>query len=264
MNVVEVKGLIKHFGHLKAVDDISFSIKKGEIFGLLGPNGSGKSTTIRMLCGVLIPNHGEVSILGFDLYKDIEKIKHSIGYMSQKFSLYEDLTVEENLDFFANIYSLKKDKFKERKEELVKLAGLEEKLGALTGTLSGGQKQRLALSCSLIHSPQLLILDEPTAGVDPVSRREFWMLITKLAHKENISVLVTTHYMDEVSICDNLAFIFRGKIITIDTPENLYKIHGTDNMEDIFINYVNKSGENGKDLLSFKELKNNKGGNHES
>jgi ABC-2 type transport system ATP-binding protein len=252
-NAISIKNLTKRFGDFTAVDNLSFDIPKGKIFGFLGPNGSGKSTTIRMICGVLRPTSGEGKVLGFDLVKDSEKIKQNIGYMSQKFSLYEDLTVEENLDFYGNIYMLSKEKLEARKKELIEMANLKGKEKSLAGTLSGGWKQRLALGCSLIHEPSLLILDEPTAGVDPVSRREFWYTISNLV-STGITVLVTTHYMDEASVCDIIGFIFNSKLITIDTPENLYEKNGTENLEDIFIKYV-KELSNREVVSSFSELK---------
>jgi ABC-2 type transport system ATP-binding protein len=250
---ISIKNLTKQFGSFTAVDNISFDIPKGKIFGFLGPNGSGKSTTIRMICGVLRPTSGEGKVLGYDLIKESEEIKQSIGYMSQKFSLYEDLTVEENLDFYGNIYMLDRDRLKQRKKELIKMANLEGKERSLAGTLSGGWKQRLALGCSLIHNPRLLVLDEPTAGVDPVSRRDFWSTITNLV-REGMTVLVTTHYMDEASVCDVIGFIYNSKLITIETPDNLYKEHKTNNLEDIFINYVKELSD--KEIVSsFNDLK---------
>lgn len=251
-NAISIQNLTKKFGNFTAVDDITFDIPKGKIFGFLGPNGSGKSTTIRMICGVLRPTSGKGQVFGYDLVKDTEKIKQNIGYMSQKFSLYEDLTVEENLDFYGNIYLMPKGQLAARKAELIEMANLTGKEKSLAGTLSGGWKQRLALGCALIHKPQLLILDEPTAGVDPVSRREFWKSITQLVH-EGITVLVTTHYMDEASICDIIGFIYNSKLITIDTPQELYKKHNTQNLEDIFIDYV-KELSNKDVVASFKDL----------
>lgn len=258
---ISINNLTKKFGDFTAVDNLSFCIPKGKIFGLLGPNGSGKSTTIRMICGVLKPTSGEGSVLGYDLIKDSEKIKQNIGYMSQKFSLYEDLTVEENLDFYGNIYMIPREKLDIRKKELIQMANLTGKEKNLAKTLSGGWKQRLALGCSLIHNPSLLILDEPTAGVDPVSRREFWYTISNLV-SDGITVLVTTHYMDEASICDIIGFIFNSRLITIDTPENLYKKNNIENLEDIFIKYV-KELSNREVVSSFtqlKQIKNEKGG----
>ncbi len=187
MSAITVKNLSKSFGDFKAVDDISFEVPKGKIFGFLGPNGSGKSTTIRMLCGVLTPTSGTAEVLGFDIKKESEKIKQSIGYMSQKFSLYEDLTVSENLDFYAGVYGLSKKEKEERKKAIIAMAGLNGREKNITKNLSGGWKQRLALGCALIHKPKLLVLDEPTAGVDPVSRRIFWEMIYSLA-REGITV----------------------------------------------------------------------------
>lgn len=250
---ISIKNLTKKFGNIIAVDNISFDIPKGKIFGFLGPNGSGKSTTIRMICGVLTPTTGTGTVLGYDIRKESEKIKKNIGYMSQKFSLYEDLTVEENLDFYGSIYLLNKDELQSRKKELIEMAGLKGKEKVLAGTLSGGWKQRLALGCSLIHRPKLLVLDEPTAGVDPVSRREFWKLVHQLVN-EGITALVTTHYMDEASTCDVIGFIYNSRLITINTPEGLYKEHGIDNLEDIFIKYVKELSN--KDVVSsFREIK---------
>lgn len=255
-NAITVKNLTKVFGDFTAVDHISFEIPKGKIFGLLGPNGSGKSTTIRMICGVITPTSGEGSVFGLDLATQKEAIKSNIGYMSQKFSLYEDLTVEENLEFYGSIFQMKKDELAARKAELIEMASLKGKEKALAGTLSGGWKQRLALGCALIHNPKLLVLDEPTAGVDPVSRREFWKTISDLT-SHGITVLVTTHYMDEASICDVVGFIYYGKIISIDTPEGHYKNHGVENLEEIFINYVKELTD--KEVsTSFKEIKENR------
>lgn len=247
------KELTKKFKNNTAVDGISLQIPKGRIFGLLGPNGAGKSTTIRMLCGVLTPTSGEGKVLGFNLYKEGEKIRQNIGYMSQRFSLYEDLTVLENLKFYSNIYSLPREIGIERIKELIDMAGLKGKEKSLTGNLSGGWKQRLALGCALIHMPKLLILDEPTAGVDPVSRRIFWEMIFELAN-QGITILVTTHYMDEAESCDEIAFVFRGKILTKGTPEELIRCRGANNLEDVFISYVEElTGE--KVNSSFKQMR---------
>ncbi|MFL0246267.1 ABC transporter ATP-binding protein [Candidatus Clostridium stratigraminis] len=253
MNAIEVKELTKNFGSFTAVDGISFEVPKGKIFGFLGPNGSGKSTTIRMLCGVLTPTKGTAEVLGYDVEKDAEKIKQNIGYMSQKFSLYEDLTVNENLDFYAGIYGLSKTLREERKKAIIAMAGLNGREKNITKNLSGGWKQRLALGCALIHRPQLLVLDEPTAGVDPVSRRIFWEMIYTLA-KQGITILVTTHYMDEASSCDLLSFIFDGKIMATGTPKELIEREQVNNLEDVFIKYVEKS-TNQKIEASFEELK---------
>ena len=235
---IEVTHLVKRFGNFTAVDGISFTIPKGRIFGFLGPNGSGKSTTIRMLCGVLKPTSGSARIMGMDVVKHTEAVRHSIGYMSQRFSLYEDLTVEENLDFYAGVYGLPKDVRDRRKKDLIAMANLEGKEHKLAGTLSGGWKQRLALGCALIHKPELLILDEPTAGVDPVSRRVFWEIIHALS-RQGITILVTTHYMDEAESCDTVSFILDGRIVDHDTPARLIAAQeGARNLEDVFIRRV--------------------------
>jgi len=217
---VRVEKLEKKFGDFTAVDRISFEVKKGEIFGFLGPNGAGKSTTIRMLCGILTPTSGIGNVSGYDINRQQELIKQNIGYMSQKFSLYEDLTVEENIDFYSGIYKVPKKVRKEREDWIIKMAGIEAFRSHLTGTLSGGWKQRLALGCALIHEPKIIFLDEPTSGVDPIARNNFWKLIKEMA-KQGITVFVTTHYMDEAQNCDRLAFIYRGDIIAIGTPEGL-------------------------------------------
>lgn len=250
---IVIDKLTKKFGSFTAVDKISLNIKKGSIYGLLGPNGSGKSTTIRMLCGVLNKTSGNATILGLDVFKNTEKVRQSLGYMSQKFSLYDDLTVDENLSFYAGIYGLSKNDLKERKEELIKLAGLMGREKTITKHLSGGWKQRLALSCALIHKPKILILDEPTAGVDPVSRRIFWSIIYELS-RQGMTILVTTHYMDEAQSCDYTAFIFNGKIMAEDTPQNLISKENVKNLEDVFIKYVEKSTGN-KIKAQFDELK---------
>jgi len=217
---VEVEDLAKTFGIFTAVDRINLSVKKGEIFGFLGPNGAGKSTTIRMLCGILTPSSGRGKVAGFDIYKETEKIKQSIGYMSQKFSLYEDLTIEENLDFYSGIYTISPKILRERKDWALQMAGLQDRRDSLTRNLAGGWKQRLALGCAILHEPSILFLDEPTSGVDPLSRRRFWDLIYEMAHK-GVTIFVTTHYMDEAEYCDRLALINQGKIIALGTPAEL-------------------------------------------
>lgn len=218
--VVEVVNLVKSFGDLTAVNNISFEIKSGEVFGFLGPNGSGKTTTIRMLCGILPPTSGSGSVLGLDVLRDSEKIKSHVGYMSQKFSLYDDLSVEENLRFYASIHAMSRSARKARVVEMMELASLGERRDQLTGHLSGGWKQRLALVCSLVHDPQIIFLDEPTAGVDPVSRRRFWDMIYQIA-ESGATFLVTTHYMDEAEQFDRLAFIDNGEIIADGKPEEI-------------------------------------------
>lgn len=246
------KNLTKKFGTYTAVDNINFSIPQGSIFGFLGPNGSGKSTTIRLLCGVLHPTSGSAFIMGKNVTEETEAVRQSLGYMSQKFSLYEDLTVEENLDFYAGIYGLSKKVASVRKKELIAMANLTSKEKSLAGTLSGGWKQRLALGCALIHKPKLLILDEPTAGVDPVSRRLFWDIIHALS-EQGITVLVTTHYMDEAENCDIVGFILDGRLINVASPRELMKQECVNNLEDIFIKYVEKASDQ-KINSSIKDL----------
>ena len=218
--VVEVRDLTRTFGDFVAVDHISLKVKKGEVFGFLGPNGAGKSTTIRMLCGLLLPTSGEGRVAGFDIMTESETIKRHIGYMSQKFSLYDDLTVEENIDFFAGIYNVPRQKRGARKDWVLQMAGLAEKRGHATGSLAGGWKQRLALGCAVLHEPPILFLDEPTSGVDPLSRRQFWDLIAQMSD-QGTTVFVTTHYMEEAEYCDELALIYRGKMIAKGRPLEL-------------------------------------------
>ncbi|MCC6362488.1 MAG: ABC transporter ATP-binding protein [Bryobacterales bacterium] len=217
---VVVNNLEKRFGSFLAVDRVSFEVPKGQIFGFLGPNGAGKSTTIRMLTGILAPTGGSGTVAGFDVRTQAEKIKANIGYMSQKFSLYEDLTVEENIDFYAGIYRIPREKRKERKEWVIEMAGLKEHRRSRTAILSGGWKQRLSLGCAILHEPPIIFLDEPTAGVDPVSRRQFWDLIYSLSSR-GVTIFVTTHYMDEAEYCDRIALIYRGELIAIGSPEEL-------------------------------------------
>lgn len=219
---VEIEDLVKKFGTFIAVDHISLKVPPGEIFGFLGPNGAGKSTTIRMLCGILTPTSGKGKVGGFDIYKETELIKQNIGYMSQKFSLYEDLTVAENIDFYAGIYQLPQALKKERKEWVLQMAGLKDRQHHLTQTLAVGWKQRLALGCAILHQPAILFLDEPTSGVDPLSRRQFWDLIYEMAG-QGVTVFVTTHYMDEAEYCGRLALINQGRIIALGTPAELKK-----------------------------------------
>ena len=217
---VQVHGLSRSFGDFVAVDRIDLAVREGEIFGFLGPNGAGKSTTIRMLCGLLAPTGGTGSVAGFDINTGTEDIKARIGYMSQRFSLYDDLTVEENIDFFSGLYGVPAAKRRERKDWVLAMADIERRRGSVTRTLPAGYKQRLALGCAILHEPPVLFLDEPTAGVDPVSRRGFWDLIHELAQKA-VTVFVTTHYLDEADYCDRLALIFRGRIIAEGTPRRL-------------------------------------------
>ncbi|MFA6169318.1 MAG: ABC transporter ATP-binding protein [Candidatus Margulisiibacteriota bacterium] len=217
---IEVKGLSKRFGSFTAVDTINFDVKKGEIFGFLGPNGAGKTTTIRMLCGLVTPTGGEGLVGGLDIRRQGEKIKENIGYMSQKFSLYDDLTVGENIDFYAGIYQTKKETRAAKKRSIVEQAELIGKERVLTANLATSIKQHLALGCALIHEPRIVFLDEPTAGVDPLSRRKFWNIIDNLS-AQGVTTLVTTHYMDEAERCDRIALISDGRIIACDTPAKL-------------------------------------------
>jgi ABC-2 type transport system ATP-binding protein len=220
MNTVEIKDLVKRFGPFVAVDHVSLSVEKGEIFGFLGPNGAGKSTTIRMLCGLLTPTSGKASVNGLDVATQPEEIRRSIGYMSQKFSLYDDLSVEENIDFFTGIYGVPHEKRAARKQYVLEMADLNGRRGAMTHTLSGGWKQRLALGCAILHEPPVLFLDEPTSGVDPIARGAFWRLIHDLAEAGH-TVVVSTHYMDEAEYCNRLALMYRGKVIALGTPAEL-------------------------------------------
>ena len=221
--VIKAEGLTKKFGPLTAVDNVDFEIEAGEIFGFLGPNGSGKSTVIRMLCGLLQPTSGRAQLAGLDIVKQTEEIKKRIGYMSQRFSLYEDLTVEENIDFYGAIYGLSKPDMAMRRRTVVDLAGLEGRMEQLAATLSGGYKQRLALACSLLHDPKIVFLDEPTAGIDPVARREIWDLLFRLA-AEGTTLFVTTHYMDEAERCSRVAYIYLSKLIALGRPLDLKRL----------------------------------------
>jgi len=221
---VETTGLTRVFDRFVAVDHIDLSVATGRIFGFLGPNGAGKSTTIKMLCGILRPTSGRASVGGFDVAREPERVKASIGYMSQKFSLYEDLTVEENLRFFAGIYGVRGPRLTSRIAWALAMAGLEGRGGTLTAALAGGWRQRLALGCAVLHEPPILFLDEPTSGVDPTSRRRFWEMIGDLA-EQGITIFVTTHFMDEAEHCDELALIYAGKVVASGTPSQLKREH---------------------------------------
>jgi len=219
-NAVETRDLVKRFDSFVAVDHVNLDIARGEIFGFLGPNGAGKSTTIRMLCGLLQPTSGTATVGGLDIATQAEEVKHHIGYMSQKFSLYDDLTVEENIDFFAGIYGVPHERRADRKDYVLRMAGIEERRSSLTRLLSGGWKQRLALGCAILHEPPILFLDEPTSGVDPIARRTFWELIYQLSGAGH-TIFVSTHYMDEAEYCHRLALMYRGKVIALGTPAQL-------------------------------------------
>jgi ABC-2 type transport system ATP-binding protein len=231
--VIKAEKLTKRFGAFIAVNEISFEVKKGEIFGFLGANGAGKTTAMRMLCGLSIPTSGNANIAGFDVYKKTEQIKKNIGYMSQKFSLYEDLTVLENIQFFGGVYGLGNKALKTKTDELVSSLGLENEAKKLVGSLPLGWKQKLSFSVAILHQPTIVFLDEPTGGVDPVTRRQFWDLIYA-ATEQGITVFVTTHYMDEAEYCNRISIMVDGKIEALDTPGNLKKQFKLNSMDEVF------------------------------
>ncbi|MDW8355120.1 MAG: ABC transporter ATP-binding protein [Bryobacterales bacterium] len=239
---VEVEGLVRRFGDFVAVDRISFRVPRGEIFGFLGPNGAGKTTAIRILCGLLRPSEGRALVAGFDVAADPEAVRRRIGYMSQKFSLYDDLTVEENLEFFGGIYGVTGARRRERIEYALATAGLEEQRRTMTRLLAGGFKQRLALGCAILHEPPILFLDEPTSGVDPVARRNFWDLIYRLSSAGH-TVFVTTHYMDEAEYCHRLALMHRGRIVALGSPAALKDEAGKRSMEEVFLSTIERQEE---------------------
>jgi len=251
--IISVSNLEKKFGSFTAVNSISFNIERGKIYGFLGPNGAGKSTTIRMLCGLLVPSGGSGTVAGYDIYRDAEKIKAQIGYMSQKFSLYEDLTVEENIDFYSGIYHVPPSKKKQRKEWIIEMAGLTRHIKSQTGALSGGWKQRLALGCAILHKPKLLFLDEPTSGVDPVNRRRFWNLIYDLSD-EGVTIFVTTHYMDEAEYVDDIAFIYKGDLVAKGNPESLKKEIMRDEILEVSVEHIHGAMLAVKAIAGVKEV----------
>lgn len=237
---VTCTSLVKRFGNFTAVDNVSLDVAKGEIFGFLGPNGAGKSTTIRILCGLLEPTSGSALVNGFDVARESEKVKQSIGYMSQRFSLYDDLTVEENLDFFSGIYGVPKDRREERKAYALRMAALEAERATMTRQLAGGWKQRLALGCAILHSPPVVFLDEPTSGVDPIARRRFWDLIYDMA-AAGTTVFVTTHYMEEAEYCHRLALMYRGRVVALGSPAELKAASAPDaTMDDVFVESIER------------------------
>ncbi len=237
---ISVRELTKRFNDFTAVNAITFDVKQGEIFGFLGANGAGKTTAMRMLCGLSFPTSGQAMVAGYDLYQDAEKIKKSIGYMSQKFSLYEDLTIRENIRFYGGIYGLSDHEIKTKTETLVHQLHLEEQLNKLVKSLPLGWKQKLSFSVAMIHQPKIVFLDEPTGGVDPVTRREFWTLIYEAASK-GTTVFVTTHYMDEAEYCDRVSIMVDGRIDALDTPLELKKKFNAPSMEEVFLQLARKA-----------------------
>lgn len=231
--MITCRNLTKKFGDFKAVDSISFDVERGEIFGFLGANGAGKTTAMRILCGLSHPTSGEATVAGFDVYKQTEKIKRNIGYMSQKFSLYDSLTVLENIEFYGGVYGVSRSDIRLRSKELVTSLGLEKEAKKLVAGLPLGWKQKLAFSVAVFHRPKIVFLDEPTGGVDPVIRRQFWELIYEAA-ASGITVFVTTHYMDEAEYCNRISVMVDGRIEALDSPANLKKRYGTDTMDEVF------------------------------
>jgi len=231
---VLVEHLYKRFDDFVAVSDVNLRVGKGEIFGFLGPNGAGKSTTIRILCGLLAPSEGKAMVAGYDVAVEPERVRENIGYMSQRFSLYDDLSVEENIDFFSGIYGVDRSKRDGRKQYALEMAGLVGQEKTMTRTLSGGWKQRLALGCAILHEPPIVFLDEPTSGVDPIARRSFWELIYRLSEAGQ-TVFVTTHYMDEAEYCHRVALLYHGKMIALGTPAELKAGMGKSSMEEVFV-----------------------------
>ncbi|MGL4328751.1 MAG: ABC transporter ATP-binding protein [Tannerellaceae bacterium] len=240
MNVIEVKGLTKQFGSFVAVDHISFAVEKGEIFGFLGANGAGKTTAMRMLCGLSIPTAGEGVVAGFDVTRQQEKIKQHIGYMSQRFSLYNDLKVWENIRLFGGIYGMTTKEINQKTDQLLKELDFEDHRNALVGDLPLGWKQKLSFSVAILHNPEIVFLDEPTGGVDPLTRRRFWELIYN-ASLRGITVFVTTHYMDEAEYCNRVSVMVDGRIEAMDTPANLKQAFGVDSMDDVFRRLARKA-----------------------
>ncbi|MCI0691317.1 ABC transporter ATP-binding protein [candidate division KSB1 bacterium] len=236
---VQTENLGKRFGKFEAVKNLNLAVAEGEIFGFLGANGAGKTTAIRMLCGLLLPSSGKGRVAGLDIYKENEKIKQHIGYMSQKFSLYEDLTPAENVEFYGGVYGLSRQALLKKRSELLEELGLTEQAETITQALPLGYKQRLALSCALLHDPQIVFLDEPTGGVDPEARRNFWDLIYHMA-QQGKTIFVTTHYMDEAEYCNRVSIMYQGEIIALGTPKELKQKYGKASMQEVFIHLVDR------------------------
>lgn len=233
-SIIEVEGLTKAYGSFKAVNEISFDVKRGEIFGFLGANGAGKTTAMKMLIGISTPTSGKASVAGFDVFTSAEAIKKNIGYMSQKFALYDDLTVRENITFFGGIYGLKRQRIKQKSTQLIEDLGLNGVENQLVGSLPLGWKQKIAFSVAMLHEPKIVFLDEPTGGVDPITRRQFWEMIYKAAD-EGTTIFVTTHYMDEAEYCNRVSIMVNGKIEALDTPQRLKEQFEVSNMNDVFL-----------------------------
>lgn len=233
-NVIQVKNLTKKFGDFIAVNEISFEVKKGEIFGFLGANGAGKTTAMKMLIGISTPTSGSAQVAGFDVFKNPEDIKKNIGYMSQKFALYDDLTVKENITFFGGIYGLSRKQIEEKRQQLIEELGLQDIVNELVGSLPLGWKQKISFSAALLHNPKIVFLDEPTGGVDPITRRQFWEMIYKTANN-GTTVFVTTHYMDEAEYCDRVSIMVDGKIEALNTPKKLKEQFKAESMNDVFL-----------------------------
>lgn len=240
---IQTRDLTKKFGDFTAVDQISFEVKRGEIFGFLGANGAGKTTAIKMLTGLLSPTSGEGSVAGLDIYSESEEIKKKIGYMSQRFSLYDDLTVKENIRFYGGVYGLSRETMRDKYDEILEKVDLKDSLDTRVGSLPLGWKQKLAFSISLLHEPKIVFLDEPTGGVDPITRRQFWEMIYKAA-EEGVTVFVTTHYMDEAEYCDRVSIMVDGNIKALDVPDELKRSFSADSIEEVFIELA-RGAENG-------------------
>jgi ABC-2 type transport system ATP-binding protein len=233
-HIIRVENLTKKFGSFVANDDLSFDVKKGEIFGFLGANGAGKTTTMKILCGLLLPTSGKIEVAGYDVYRESNKVKKNIGYMSQKFSLYEDMTVRENFRFYGGIYGLSRKAIREKSKHYLEKLGLEKEANSVISSLPLGWKQKLAFSVAIMHDPKIIFLDEPTGGVDPITRRQFWEMIYEAA-ADGITVFVTTHYMDEAEYCQRVSIMVDGRIEALDTPARLKEEFHASSMEDVFI-----------------------------